>query len=324
MFAGGRVPPDALRRAVRAIKAQTDRPFGVNFLLAPPEPLGDPATVLAFIERLRDSLGLPPASPSLDLPPSPLPEQIDVVVAEGVPVLGFALGHPGPLVERGHAAGATVIATATTVDEAVQLAEGGVDVVVAQGAEAGGHRSTFDVGVDRQGALIGTVALVPQVVDAVAVPVVAAGGIMDGRGLAAVLALGAVGAQLGTRFLTARESGASAAYQERLLSATEADTVITTALTGRPTRSVRNRYLDEFGREGLEPLAWPFQTMALEDVYAAAWARDDADFFPLQAGQGLRLLTRGQGAAEIVKEIVEQAASVLSRVTGEVVATGQT
>ena len=205
----------------------------------------------------------------------------------------------------------------TTVGDAVRAAEGGVNVVVAQGAEAGGHRSVVELGPGGKAPLVGTLALVPQVVDAVEVPVVAAGGISDGRGLVAALALGAVGAQMGTRFLLARESGAHPAYRRRLLAATEEDTVVTRVFTGRPARGLRNRFVEEYLSAGLEPLAWPLQRAAAGDIYGASQAADDGDYSPLLAGQGLRMLTEdGQGAAEILEEVVSEAGAVLSRLCG--------
>jgi nitronate monooxygenase len=192
-----------------------------------------------------------------------------------------------------------------------------VDVVVAQGAEAGGHRSFVELGPGGEAPLVGTLALVPQVVDAVEVPVVAAGGISDGRGLVAALALGAVGAQMGTRFLLARESGAHPAYRRRLLAATEEDTVVTRVFTGRPARGLRNRFVEEYLSAGSEPLAWPLQRAAAGDIYGASQAVDDGDYSPLLAGQGLRMLTEdGQGAAEILEEVVSEAGTVLSRLGG--------
>jgi nitronate monooxygenase len=156
-------------------------------------------------------------------------------------------------------------------------------------------------------------ALVPQVVDAVDAPVVAAGGIMDGRGLLAALALGASGAQLGTRFLLADESGAHPVYRERLLASTETHTVVTRAFTGRPARGLRNRFVEEYLSAGLEPLAWPLQSIAAGDIYGASQAANEGDYSPLFAGQGLRMLKGGQGAAEIVVELVKEAGDVLSR-----------
>lgn len=313
MLAGARVAPDRLREDIRAVKARTDRPFGVNFILARPEEGNrDPAAVQRFLDRFREELGLPPGPAEFPpLPPSPLAEQLEVVFEEGVPVLSTGLGDPTSLVEDAHAAGCRVTAMVTSVEEALLAEEGGADVVVAQGAEAGGHRSTFVLGPDGEVPLVGTLALVPQVVDAVDVPVVAAGGIMDGRGLVAALALGARGAQLGTRFLLARESGAFPAYRERLLAATETDTMVTRVFTGRPARGVRNRFVEEYLRSGPEPLAFPWQGMATEDIYRETQVRDEGDYFLLLAGQGLRMLKGEQGAAEIVAELVDGAREVL-------------
>lgn len=314
VLAGARVTPERLREDIRAVKAHTDRPFGVNFLLAPPEPGGgDVASVQRFLDGFREELGLPSGETELTLPPSPLQEQLEVVFEERVPVLSTAMGDPGELLERAHEEGMLTMATVTTVEEAVLVAEHGADAVVAQGAEAGGHRATFKLGTAGEGQLVGTMALVPQVVDAVNVPVVAAGGIADGRGLVAALALGAAGAQLGTHFLLARESGAHPDYRKRLLDATEEDTVVTRAFTGRPARALRNRFLEEYLSAGPEPLAWPLQSMAASDIYAASQAANSDDYSPLLAGQGLRMLKGERGAAKMVEEILSEAATVLSR-----------
>jgi len=210
-----------------------------------------------------------------------------------------------------------VVSMVTTVEEAILVVERGADVVVAQGAEAGGHRSTFELGPSDEPPLVGALALVPQVVDAVDVPVVAAGGIADGRGLVAALVLGAAGVQMGTRFLLARESGAHPAYRERLLAAREEDTVVTRVFTGRPARGLRNRFVDEYLGAGSEPLAWPLQRAAASDIYRASQDADNGDYSPLLAGQGLRMLKEGgQEAAEIVEEVVTEAGTVLSRLSG--------
>jgi nitronate monooxygenase len=314
VLAGARVTPERLREDIRAVKARTDRPFGVNFLLAPPEPAsGEASAVQRFLDGFREELGLPSGETELSLPPSPLLEQLEVVFGERVPVLSTAMGDPGELVERAHEEGMRMIAMVTTVEEAVLVAERGADAVVAQGAEAGGHRATFELGPGGEGQLVGTMALVPQVVDAVNAPVVATGGIADGRGLVAALALGAAGVQLGTRFLLARESGAHPDYRKRLVNATEEDTVVTRAFTGRPARALRNRFLEEYSSAGPEPLAWPLQNLAAGDIYAASQAANNDDYSPLLAGQGLRMLKGDQGAGEIVKVIRIEAATVLSR-----------
>jgi nitronate monooxygenase len=313
-LAGAGVPPERLREDIKAVKERTDRPFAVNFLLAPPGPGSqDVAAVQRFLDRFREELDLPPGEAELEPPSFSLEEQLEVVFEERVPMLSVALGDPGDLVGRAHEEGMLVTSMVTTVEEAVRAAEGGVDLVVAQGAEAGGHRSTVELGPDGEPPLVGTLALVPQVVDAVGVPVVAAGGIVDGRGLVAALALGAAGVQMGTRFLLARESGAHRAYRRRLLAATEVDTVVTRVFTGRPARGLRNRFVEDYLGAGSQPLAWPLQRAAAGDIYAAAQAADNGDYSPLLAGQGLRMLGEdGQGAAGIVEEVVAEAGTVLS------------
>jgi nitronate monooxygenase len=304
---------EQLRDAIAAVRRATDRPFGANFILAPPEPApADSSVVRQRLDRIRDQLGMSRVAGAIDLPPAPLAGQIDLVCELRVPVVSFAMGHPGKLVDRLHAAGIFVVATATTVAEALALDAAGVDAIVAQGAEAGGHRSTFDLPRTADAPLVGTLALVPQVVDAVRVPVIAAGGVMDGRGLVAALALGAKAAQMGTRFLLARESGAFPEARQRLLAAVETDTVLTRQFTGRPARGLRNAFVDAMAADGTEPLPWPYQAVAAQDIYRAAAQRNLADWYPLLAGQGLRLARAEAPAAEIVSSVAAEAREVLA------------
>jgi nitronate monooxygenase len=264
-----------------------------------------------FLDRFREELGLPPGNAEPPLPAPMLTAQIDVCVEERVPILGAALGDPAPLAAARDAIGGELWAMVTTVDEARRVEAAGVDVVVAQGAEAGGHRSALGLGPGDEAPQVGTLALVPQVVDAVSLPVVATGGIGDGRGVVAALALGAQAAQIGTRFLVARESLAFPAWKAALLSAAETDTVVTRAYTGRPARGVRNRLHDVLTAEGPPPLAWPLQRAAAADIYEAARESGDRELHPLLGGQGTGLLRAEQGAAEIVAEIVAEAHALL-------------
>lgn len=243
----------------------------------------------------------------LMLPPSRTAEQINIVFEEKIPLLSFGLGDPARFINEAHSLGIQVMAMITTVNEAQKVAEGGADIVVAQGSEAGGHRSTFKLDGENQGAqLIGTLALVPQVVDSVSLPVVAAGGIMDGRGIVACLALGAQGVMLGTCFLAAEESGIFQGYKSRLLQATETDTVITNAFTGRPARCIKNRFLEEFEKANIKPMAWPIQGIMADDIYKGAWSKNNPDYFPMMAGQGLRLLRKEMKANKIVQDLVNE------------------
>jgi len=250
------------------------------------------------------------------------------------------MGDPVKYVDQIHSAGAKIISMVTNVGDAISVAKNGSDIVMAQGSEAGGHRSVFnndsnnnyksacDDGYDNNNniPLIGTMALVPQVVDALKketqdrfIPVIAAGGIADGRGLVAALALGASGIAIGTRFLVCRESGALQGYREHLLSSNEANTVVTKAFTGVPARVLNNAFVKDFTKSKLEPLAWPLQRFIANDIYETAQTKDDANYYPLYSGQALRMLKRNQSAEEIVNEIMTQAKeciSTLQRQTG--------
>jgi nitronate monooxygenase len=187
-------------------------------------------------------------------------------------------------------------------------------VLVAQGAEAGGHRSAFEVPSDGP-PLIGTLALVPQVTDSVDRPVVAAGGIMDGRGLVAALALGAQGAMLGTRFLLAAEAGVSDVYRGRVRAMDAADTVVTDRVTGRPARWIRNRITETLA-SGPPSLGWPAQAAAIADIRLEAARVGNADLLPMLAGQAGGLAGEIRPAGEIVEEVVAEALEVLSRLGG--------
>jgi nitronate monooxygenase len=207
-LAASRVTADQLRRQIAETRARTRRPFGVNFQLAAamPEADDDPRA-RELLAEIRARLGLPASAPAAGTFVS-VEEGIEIALEARVPVISVAMGSPSGWRTRIHAAGALLVAAATTVADAREVEHAGADVIVAQGAEAGGHRSLLTAGVPRPVPLVGTLALVPAMVDAVRVPVLAAGGIMDGRGIVAALALGAGGVQLGTRFLLATESGA--------------------------------------------------------------------------------------------------------------------
>ena len=321
ILGASRLTTQQLKDAIHKIKSLTSHPFGVNLVLAPPEPSNDEvATAQRFLDQFRKELNIPLSSAinanHIQLPPSPIPDYLRIILEEEkVPVLSIGLGDPTKLVEQAHTSNAKVMAMVTTVEEATKVVKGGVDIVVAQGSEAGGHRSTFQLNMNdkEEVPMVGTLALVPQIVDAVAIPVIAAGGIMDGRGLVASLALGAAGVLLGTRFMVARESGTFQAYRERMFTAKETDTVITRSFTGRPARSIRNRFIEEYHKSGFTPLAWPLQALAADDIYSAAQANSKTEYYPLLAGQGLRLLKKDQGAAEIIEEIVQDANKIISR-----------
>ena len=305
----------AIGAAVEQALALGGPPVGVNVQLAPPSPgPGDAAATERYLAPLLAELGVergsveepPPADPPLAL--------VEAALGAGATIVSAALGDPAPLAPLARAADAPVVAMVSTVDEARRSVASGADVLIAQGAEAGGHRTTFDL--DGGLPLVGGMALVPRVVDAVEVPVVAAGAIMDGRGLAAALALGAQGVAVGTRFLLAEEAGVSDAYRGRLLAAADTDTFVTDAVTGRPARWVGNRVARALAEEGPPSLGWPAQHMALAPLRAAAARAGDAELLPVLAGQGAGMAAAVGPAAEIVEEIADGARAVLRRLAG--------
>jgi nitronate monooxygenase len=261
----------------------------------------------------------------LGLPPPVLPtsggyafdEQLAVAFDSGAAVFSFTFGLlPTSAIEAIKGRGMFVMGTATTVEEAVALAQAGVDAVVTQGSEAGGHRGTF--AVPFEAALVGTMALVPQVVDAVAVPVIASGGIMDGRGIAAALALGAGAVQMGTAFLTCDEAGVPDAYKEAILRAHEHETRLTRAFSGRPARGIVNRFMTEVDRaDAVEAiLPFPLQNALTRPLRTTAAQQGRAEYLSLWAGQGLRLARR-QSAAALIARLADETKAVVQRLAME-------
>jgi nitronate monooxygenase len=226
-----------------------------------------------------------------------------VVVDEHVPVLSFTFGIPS-LEGIGEL---FTIGTATTVAEAAALESAGVHAVIAQGFEAGGHRGTFLAPVEQS--LVGTLALVPQMVDALSIPVIASGGIMDGRGIAAALTLGADAVQLGTAFLLCPEAGTSAPYRDAVAAASEADTTITLAFSGRAARGLRNRMSDELASATLPP--YPVMNALTRPLRRAAAAAGRSEFLSLWAGRGVPM-ARSIHAGELVAALERETDAALA------------
>ncbi len=288
-LAGGYVSAADTERQIRAVRELTDLPFAIN-LFAPSSRRagpGDVARQLQLLAPIHQELGIDP--PSLAEPLDSFDEQVEVILEARLPVVSFTFGVlPPAAMDRLHAKGAYLIGTATTVHEAKQLEAAGADAIVAQGAEAGAHRGTFTV--PPAPALVGTIALVPQIVDAVRIPVVASGGIMDGRGVVAALALGASAVQMGTAFLTTDECGASAVYKQAVLDAADDSTSLTRAFSGRWARGIRNRFMEL--SESSEPLDYPRQNSLTGPMRAAAGRQGNRDYLSLYAGQGAKLARR--------------------------------
>jgi nitronate monooxygenase len=322
ILAGLNVPPEELRGRIRQVRELTDRPFGVNLWLHTElRPPADPATIAedrlaavhAVLNGFRADLGLPARSARPSAAPDIIAAQVEVLLEERPAVFSIGLGDPGPdLVVRCRAQGIKVVAMVATVEDARAVVESGVDVVVAQGSEAGGHRSTWVKRPSPEAASVGTLALVPEIVDAVPVPVVAAGGISDGRGLAAALVLGAVGILLGTRFVATRESMAPEFWKKSLLEREGDDTTITDAFSGLWLRTLRNTYTARYQTSGAPVLPPLLQTRAAQDVVEEARRRGEGEYFPMLAGQGVGLVRDLPGAGEVVETIVREARAVLT------------
>jgi nitronate monooxygenase len=299
------LPVDELRRETAELRERTERPFQLNFFChVPPEVSGELAErAREYFAPLYDELGLgdppQPRAPAVHFDEA----RLEALLELQPPVVSFHFGlPPQDALDAIQAAGMLVLASATTVAEARHLEAHGVDAVVAQGAEAGGHRGSFLV--DGDDGPVGTLALVPQVVDAVGVPVIAAGGIADGRGLGAVLALGAGAAQIGTAFLPCPESGISPAYREALRTARADGTVLTRAVSGRPARALKNRMTQEL--RGVLP--YPAQLSLTAPLFGSD--AGGSDFQPMWSGQGAALATEAP-AAEVVATISAGAERIL-------------
>jgi len=307
-FACAMSTPDQIRTALGIIRQRTSRPINLNFFThAAPAPDAErEARWKARLSSYYAELGIDPAKPV----PSSGREAFGDVTCEIVEqykpqVVSFHFGLPEDrLLQRVKAAGCKVIASATTAREAKWLAQHGCDAIIAQGYEAGGHRGMFLT--DNVASQAGTLALVPQVVDAVTVPVIAAGGIADARGVAAAFALGASAVQIGTAYLFCPEANVPALNKAALRSALDDDTALTNLFTGRPARSIINRLMRDVGPLSSDAPAFPLAAGALAPLKAAAEAKGVTDFTSLWSGQSASL-AREMPAAQLTRELASEA-----------------
>jgi len=273
--------PERLREEIRLVKSETDKPFGVDILFA--KTVGGGDTIEAYEREVR--------------------AHIDVTFEEGVPIVVSGLGDPGAIVPQAHDAGMKVMALVGNARQARKVEQSGVDAVIASGHEGGGH-------VGR----IGTMVLVPRVVDEVSIPVVAAGGLADGRGLVAALALGAVGVWMGTRFIATAEARGHENYKRRIAEIDEEGTIVTRAHSGKPNRMIRNAFTQSW--EGRESEIKPYPQQ-LKDVGWEASDRGrvggDIEHGVLPSGQSAALIEGVESAGDVVETIARQAADILTR-----------
>jgi len=321
--------PDELRAWIAETRRLTDKPFGVDTLLPAsvrrakpeaakgPSPLDQVPKLQEFAREFMAKEGL--ALPHVDRPAQAhgaaapaqrrpvfskdfFDAQMDVVIDERVPVYAAGLGDPGPWLDRLHKNGTVVMAVVGAVRHARKVAQSRVDLIVAQGHDAGGHNSP-----------VGTMALIPQVVDAVApIPVLGAGGITDGRGVAAAIMLGAQGAWIGSAFLATEEAGIQDFQKQAIVDSDEENTVVSRSVTGKPARLIRSKWTQAFAESGHEALPMPFQSVVSGPVLLAGTIAKRADIVPGFAGQGIGMIKSIRPAREVLAEIVAGAEKVLA------------
>ncbi|MCC7363421.1 MAG: nitronate monooxygenase [Dehalococcoidia bacterium] len=323
VIGGAGYTAEKLREEIAKVRQMTDKPFGVDLLLpsnymggaamgempADPRELIPPETIEGM-KRIVGEFGIP----WLEMPRMPMAtvrrpgagmsdEQMEVVIEERVPVFASGLGNPGPWIERLHANGTKVLSLVGNVKNAKRVAAAGADVVVAQGTEAGGHTGR-----------IATMALIPQVVDAVSpTPVVAAGGIADGRGLVAALALGAIGAWCGTAFLVSDEANQPDVQKEKILAATDEDTKVTRLYSGKTMRNITNPMIEAYEASGIKALPMGIQGVLIADLIYSCRQAGRADLLMNAAGQISGLLAETRPAGAILHNMVQGAADILAR-----------
>jgi NAD(P)H-dependent flavin oxidoreductase YrpB (nitropropane dioxygenase family) len=324
---------DELRRAIKDIKAQTGKPYGVDLLLpknldlkgglgagnAESLPLSQvlktiPKAHRDWIGKVKDEMGLPDVELTIRMNTTTMrpAEAIKVCLEEKVPLFCAGLGNPGFMVEEAHAQGMLVLGITGNAKNAKRMAESGLDLLVAQGHEGGGHTGR-----------IGTMALLPQALDAAyPVPVLAAGGIGDGRGVAAALAMGCVGVWVGTRFLATNEGGALEVNKRHIVASTDEDTRVSPAYTGKTLRASYNRFHDIWDGSGLDPLPFPTQNLIASALLAAFIEAGKDDYVGGLAGQVSGLIKEIKPAKEVLEEMVAETVDILARRLPEAVKVG--
>ncbi|WP_181347322.1 nitronate monooxygenase family protein [Thalassobacillus sp. CUG 92003] len=307
----GYMEPEAIRKTIQDIKNLTRRSFGVNvfvpeFPYATEKEIGRVNQLLA---PFRNELGIKDETkPQVD--ESLFENQIMIIKEQHVPICSFTFGIPDKdIIQDLKDEGIVLIGTATTVEEAILNEQYGMDAVVAQGSEAGGHRGTFSGSYSQS--MIGTMSLIPQVADQISIPVIAAGGIMDGRGVRASMVLGAEGVQLGTAFVTCKESGAKPQHKEAILHTKETETVMTSSFSGKPARGIRNAFIERMEGYENDLLDYPLQNTLTKGIRKEAAVQNRSEFMSLWSGQSPRL-SQSESAADIFQSIVSQAKRINS------------
>ncbi len=325
VMASLRLKPDAVRAAIREVRDATDKPFGVNIWLhddvrTSPDPASIPDDVVrgsqAVLNEFRPQFDLPT---TLERPPAQadlVDAALDVMIDEAIPVFSAGVGIPdADLVERFHQVGTKVVCMVATVEDGIAAVANGADAVIAQGSESGGHRSYGQKHRHENEATgISSLVLAPSMIDAVGTecPVLAAGGVVDARGLAAMTALGADGVLMGTRFVATKESGAAPMWKERLTSG-DRTTSLTDGFTGQWARVLSTSFTEAWASSGAEALPGLMQAAAGSDLFGAAKKANDDQLQPLYAGTGVTQMSDVPAAGDLVREMAAEAKAILGQ-----------
>lgn len=306
----GYLTPAQLRKQIKEVKQLTTRNFGVNLFIPNECKVSNDQITNAnnVLQPIRDKLNVQQDKmemPTFSRMSELFNEQIKIVIEEKVPICSFTFGIPTKeVIAELKQNKIILIGTATTVREAMEIERIGMDIVVGQGSEAGGHRGNF-INNFQEG-LIGLMSLIPQVVDNVSIPVIAAGGIMDGRGLMASLCLGAKGVQMGTAFLACIESGAHPLHKEAILQASEEQTVLTRTFSGKWARGIKNNFIEEMQEHELNLPDFPVQNTLTQSIRKASSSQNNQDFMSLWSGQSPRL-AKNQSVETFMNSIITDA-----------------
>jgi nitronate monooxygenase len=302
--------PEQITAAMQRIRSLTNKPFQVNLFAGgwDQNAHADPRPMLELLAEIHQTLGLPAPAPPLPNP-DPFPEQLEAVLDAQPHIFSFTFGIPDmDAMARLKRRGIFILGTATTVAEARLVADAGVDAVVAQGAESGAHRGTF--AGPFESCMVPTLELVREISAVVDKPVIASGGLMDGRDIASALAAGASAASLGTAFLVSTESAAPQVHKQAILTATKDNTVITRAFSGRPARGLPNEFIRKLANRESAILPYPLQNALTRAMRTAAAQQANPDFLSLWAGQGVAR-ARSMPAAALVKCLAAEMAAIM-------------